>query len=73
MNREFKEQMAMIDEQKTNTKGKVINWYRTLNKLFNTNPIMEVSVKLSETSLLLHDKYGLSWNEIEALEIDAIS
>lgn len=37
------------------------------------NPIIEVSVKLSETSLLLHDKYGLSWNEIEALEFEAIS
>lgn len=46
-----------------------VRWYKTLMKVFINNPTMECSSRLSDQSVLLHDKYGLSWDEIEEIEI----
>lgn len=44
-----------------------------LNKIFASRMTMEASVACSEQADRLHNQLGFSWEEIEAMEIQAIA
>jgi hypothetical protein len=54
-------------------KQKAIKRYEQLSKWFAENPSMELSIASSEQADYLHDVIGMSWNDIEAIEISAIA
>ena len=56
------------EELEAYSKAQKINEYRKLAKRFAENASMELSVMLSDISIVLHDRFSLTWEEIEALE-----
>ena len=54
-------------------KQKAVEKFIWLNKYFSEHMTMEASVACSEQADLLHNNFGFSWEEIEALEIKAIA
>lgn len=46
-----------------------IKFYQFLADRFTKNPEMETSVLMSEAADKLVEKFGMNWEEIEALEI----
>jgi len=52
-------------------KKKAIDYFIWLNQYFNRNMSIEASAACSEQAQILHDTFGLTWDEIEALEIEA--
>ena len=63
--REYKTTTEIIEEAKQGN----IEFYRTLARMFNANPSMEISTMMSNTALTLVKSYGLTWEEVERLEI----
>lgn len=53
------------------TKEGNIKEYKKLAKLFNNNPTMELSAMMSDCAEILHDRFGVSWEEIEEMEMAA--
>lgn len=53
------------------TKAGNIEEYKQLVKLFNNNPTMELSSMMSDRAEILHDRFGVSWEEIEQMEMAA--
>ena len=51
-----------------NKKGH-IEEYKKLAKMFNQHATMELSSMMSDRAEVLHNRFGMSWEEIEALEI----
>ncbi|RKJ46581.1 hypothetical protein D7X98_04300 [bacterium 1XD8-76] len=65
LGREFK-----CYEELTNwNKDGHIKEYRKLAKMFGKTPTMEISSIMSERAVVLHDRFGMSWKDIEELEI----
>lgn len=46
-----------------------ITEYKKLAEMFSKHPTMEISSIMSDRALVLHDSFGMSWEEIEELEI----
>lgn len=46
-----------------------IREYRKLAEMFSQFPSMEISSMMSDRAAVLHDSFGMSWEEIEELEI----
>lgn len=65
LGREFKNVQELLDW----SKERKISYYRDLAKRFSEAPSMELSVIMSDTADTLVKYFGLSWDEIEALEI----
>ena len=42
--------------------------YKKLAKMFSDHPTMEISSEMSDLSIVLVDSYGLTWEQVEALE-----
>lgn len=57
------------EELKNWSKEGSIREYKKLAKMFDRNPSMELSAMMSDRADILHRKFGLSWEEIEELEI----
>lgn len=57
---------ADIDEM---IKRNAIRSYRQAVELFTHHPEMEYSIYCSERADFLHDQCGMSWTEIEEIEI----
>lgn len=53
-------------------KQNAIERYKTLNKLFAKRASVECAALCAEQARYLHDECGLSYEEIEELEIEAI-
>lgn len=51
-----------------NKEGK-INEYRKLAQRFDQNPTMELSSMMSDLASVLVDQFGLTWEQVEELEI----
>lgn len=58
-----------VEEIREEAKQQNIRWYKMLSEMFNNHPTMEISSQMSDTALVLVENYGMTWNEIEALEI----
>jgi hypothetical protein len=43
--------------------------YKKLAIMFSNHPTMEVSAAMSDLSLVLVNQYGLTWEQVEALEV----
>ena len=54
-------------------KKQAVERFIQLNKYFSEHMSMEASVVCSAQADLLHDNFGFSWEEIEAMEIEAIA
>lgn len=54
-------------------KKQAVDYFIWLNKYFSEHMTMEASVACSEQAKLLHDNFGFSLEEIEAMEIKAIA
>lgn len=50
-------------------KAEHIKNYKQLSKMFSNHPTMEISSMMSDMANVLHDKFSMSWEEIEELEI----
>ena len=46
-----------------------IREYKKLAEMFDRNPSMEISSMMSDIAIVLHDRFEMSWEEIEELEI----
>ena len=46
-----------------------IREYKKLAEMFNNSPSMEISSMMSDRADILHTTFGMSWEEIEELEI----
>lgn len=46
-----------------------ISEYKQLAELFANRPTIELSSMMSDRAIVLHDRFDMSWEEIEALEI----
>ena len=57
------------DEIREDAKRGNINIYKKLSHMFNENPSMELSAMMSDLALTLVNHYGLTWEDIESLEI----
>lgn len=57
-----------VEEIREEAKQGAINHYRKLANMFNNHPSMELSSMMSDRPLELHKLWGLSWEQIEALE-----
>lgn len=57
-----------LKEFEAYAKAQKINEYRNLAKRFAENASIELSVMLSDMSIVLHDRYSLSWEQIAELE-----
>lgn len=49
-------------------KKKAITHFRMLHELFAYKPTIELGIACQEQADELHNKYGLSWEELEELE-----
>ncbi len=58
--------------KKFNKEGNV-NYYKTLTKLFGDNPTMELSSIMSDIADILVNVFGMTYAEIEAIEIEALA
>ena len=45
-----------------------IKEYKKLAEMFNKKPSMEISSIMSDRAIVLHDRFGISWEEIDELE-----
>lgn len=54
-------------------KSQAVEKFIKLNKYFSEHLTMEASVACTEQAKILHDSFGFSWEEIEAMEIEAIA
>lgn len=71
MNNNFFEKLYDAEYTKTFTKEGGIERYKTLVKMFAKEATMEMSIIVDTAGEILHDKYGMDWDEIEAVEIAA--
>lgn len=55
-----------------NKKGH-IEEYKKLAEMFNKKATMELSSMMSDRAEVLHNRFNMSWEEIEALELEAIA
>lgn len=62
---EFKDYNELADWNKDGH----IKEYRRLAEMFSQSPSMEISSIMSDRAAVLHDSFGMSWEEIEELEI----
>ena len=58
-----------VEEIREEAKQSNIRFYKMLAKMFSNHPTMEISSKMSDTALVLVKSYGMTWDEVEALEI----
>lgn len=65
LGREFKNYEEMYEWSKSG----LIAEYRRLSEMFSRNPSMELSCLMSNHADALVRSYGLTWEEIEALEV----
>lgn len=65
LGREFKDYEELVNWNKDGH----ITEYRKLAKMFGKTPTMEISSMMSKKAIILHDSFGMSWEEIEELEI----
>ena len=54
-------------------KSQAIEKFKTLNKIFSYRGTMEASIACDKQAEILHNQFGLTWNEIEAIEIEAFA
>lgn len=54
-------------------KAQAVEGFKRLHRYFADHPTMEVSIRCSEEADRLHNIFGFSWDEIEAMEIAAIA
>ena len=54
-------------------KKQAVDRFVKLNKIFASHMTMEASIACSEQADSLHNQFGFSWEEIEAMEIQAIA
>ena len=54
-------------------KNQAVEKFIALNKIFASRMTMEASIACSEQANRLHNQFGFSWEEIEAMEIQAIA
>lgn len=54
-------------------KEQAVERFIKLNKYFSDHSTMEASILCSDQSLVLHNTFGFSWEEIEAMELAAIA
>ena len=54
-------------------KQQAVEKFIKLNKIFANHMTMEASIACSEQANRLHNQFGFSWEEIEAMEIQAIA
>lgn len=54
-------------------KKQAIDRFIQLHQHFVKHPTMEMSIACSEQAERLHDQFGFEWDEIEELEIKAIT
>ena len=54
-------------------KQQAVEKFIKLNKIFANRMTMEASIACSEQANRLHNQFGFSWEEIEAMEIQAIA
>lgn len=64
---EFKNHEKLIDW----TREGHIREYKRLSEMFANNAKMEISSMMSDLSLVLHDRFGMDWEEIESIENEA--
>lgn len=50
-----------------------VNYYKTLAKLFANNPTMELSSLMCDIADTLVNVFGMTYAEIEAIEIEAFT
>lgn len=62
-----------IEDMKAHCKAGNISEYKKLCRQFNENPSMELSVIMSKRADILHEQYGMTWNEIEAIENKSVA
>ncbi len=58
------------EELKNWNKEYHIKEYKRLVRMFGKTPAMEISSMMLDRALTLHDCFGMSWEEIEELEIE---
>ena len=56
------------EELRNWTKEEHIREYKRLAEMFAKNGTMEISSMISDQKLVLHDSFGMDWEEIEDLE-----
>ena len=54
-------------------KAQAVEGFKRLHRYFADHPTMEVSILCSNEADRLHNIFGFSWEEIEALEIAAVA
>lgn len=54
-------------------KEQAVESFKRLHRYFAEHPTMAVSIRCSEEADRLHNIFGFSWEEIEAMEIAAIA
>lgn len=54
-------------------KNQAVEGFKRLHRYFAEHPTMEVSIRCSEEADRLHNIFGFSYEEIEALEIAAVA
>ena len=59
------------DEIDAYIKQKAIDEYQRIIRYFSDHPTMEASIFCAEQADLLHNNFGFSYEEIEAIEIAA--
>ncbi len=69
----FLEQLTVAEMKKTFTVEGQIERYENLCRDFANSHSMELSMICHAAEIVLHEKYGLSWEEIEAIEIESIA
>ena len=57
------------EELKNWNKAGHIREYKKLAEMFDKNPSLEISSVMSDRAKVLHKIFGMSWDEIEELEI----
>lgn len=68
----FIEQLTAAEWGKTFTVAGAIERYKALCQMFANSRNMELSHICNAAEIVLHDKYGMDWDEIEAISIEAM-
>ncbi|MDO4345611.1 MAG: hypothetical protein Q4C50_12510 [Eubacteriales bacterium] len=66
---EFKNHEELINWSKEGN----IEEYKKLARMFDQNSTMELSIMMGKRADVLHNRFNMSWEEIEKLEIEAIA
>lgn len=61
--------MVKTEWKMTFTKEKAIKRYKRLIELFYQNPTLQMSMVCDACANVMHDKYKMSWEQIEEVEI----